>query len=225
MPHNLDTGNILFILFVVIIIIWIRIAYISNNTSYDIIGETFVDKIDDDNTDLLEIRLEDKLLGPMRYISVYNFNKIVETIRSIVYRDLYVYSKKCATMNGDDGPETSQMTLFCHNSINDIHEEIVSHIAEYVIDHIKSDYGVNLNPYQVTGDFMTQLNLLEDVINPLMYSNLYTVHGIQYFNEYMLEQKVYYNLKIRDVLYGTLLRRGIDVSPDIDTSHEIDDHI
>ena len=84
------------------------------------------------------------------------------------------------------------------------------------IFHVKQSHRVNLNPYQLIGDFMLHLNLLDNVIYPLMYSNLFTVHGVQYFNKNTLGEKVYFNLIIRDVLFTTLLRRGIEVIQDKD---------
>ena len=213
-----------FLLVSLLIILLIGIVY-----DYLSTGEQFQSSLDgallDNNIDLLAIKAGEKLLNPTKYITVSDFNDMVVTIRQIVYQDIYLLSQVCSKMNGQDGPEKNQMTLFCITDIKGMQEEIVSHIANYVIDNVKSKYGINLNPYQVTGDFMVQLNLLEDVIYPLVYTNLYTVHGMQYFDQKMLQDKVYENLKIRDVLFGTLLRRGIDVSPDIDTMHEVDNHL
>jgi hypothetical protein len=203
-----------------LIILLIGLIYDSHSR-----GEHFQASFDDKNIDLLAIKAGEKLLNPTKYITVSDFNDMVMSIRQIVYQDIYLLSQVCSKMNGQDGPEKNQMTLFCIADVKGMQNEIVGHIANYVIDNVKSKYGINLNPYQVTGDFMVQLNLLEDVIYPLVYTNLYTVHGIQYFDLKMLQDKVYENLKIRDVLFGTLLRRGIDVSPDIDTLHEVDNHL
>jgi hypothetical protein len=215
-----DNSEILFvvILFGVMVILIFVLTPDSSN-------EYFVDKADDWdlNTDLLQTDYNDNpktltkvLLSSVKYMSVKDFNTMINTIRDIIYRDILNYSKTCADMNGDDGPQPNQMTLFCINDVQAMHEEIIDHIAEYIITTIKTKYDINLNPYQVTGDFMVHLNLLEDVLYPLIYSGLYTVHGLQYFDKTILKQKVQYNLLTRDVLYTTLLRRGLDVLPDAD---------
>src|SRR5436190_340702 len=101
---DIESENVIFILFVVIIIVWVYGIYFSNDT-LPINSDCFKSNIDDKDIELLEIQLEKKLLHPTRYISVHSFNEIVETIRLIVYRDLYLFSQVCAKMNGPDGPE------------------------------------------------------------------------------------------------------------------------
>ena len=182
----------------------------------DVRSESFVGKYDDTDMDLSDIRLNEKLQSPVKYITTSEFNQMIEMIRRIVYQDIIDYTKVCSDMNGSDGPEKNQMTLKCNTDPQAMQEDIVNHIADSLITHVKKTYGVNLNPYQVTGDFMIHLNLLEDVVYPLMYSDLYTVHGVQYFNKKMVNDKVYSNLQIRDVLFTTLLRRGIEVIQDMD---------
>ncbi len=178
--------------------------------------ETFVGKYDDTYTDLLEIRINKHIPSPVKYMTTGEFTLMIAKIRKIVYQDIIHYSKVCSDMNGSDGPQPNQMTLRCNADPLSMQKEIVNHIAEYVIDHVKQSHRVNLNPYQLIGDFMLHLNLLDNVIYPLMYSNLFTVHGVQYFNKNTLGVKVYFNLIIRDVLFTTLLRRGIEVVQDKD---------
>lgn len=220
MPKNVDMQILLVIMVYIFAVIWIYLCYFSDPEPSDRYlmdyNENFVGKYDDSDTALLEIRLNEELESPMKYMTTQEFDEMIAKIRKIVYQDIIKYSKMCSEMNGDDGPQPNQMTLKCNTDPQGMQEDIVNHIAEYIIDHIKKTRGVNLNPYQVTGDFMIHLNLLEDVIYPLMYSDLYTVHGIQYFDKNILGEKVYYNLMIRDVLFTTLLRRGIEVIDDQD---------
>lgn len=222
MLNNLDFEKLFLLIFLIISIIIIAISI--NN---DQLNETFVLKFDDTDTDQLESKIDNKLLGPNRYIYVNDFNEMVKHIRWIIYRDLYMYSKMCTDMNGSDGPQPNQNTFSCHNDANSMQDEIIKHVAEYIIDTVRTNYGINMHPYQVVGDFIFHLNLLEHVIYPLMYSGLYTIHGIQYFNPKMLENAVYYNLNVKDVLLETLLRRGIHLFPDTDTDgpYDIDDHL
>lgn len=221
MPKKID-AQILFVTVVYILGIILLISFnfmdlFTGRSNSDIqFNETFVGKYDDTDTDLLEIRLNEGLQSPIKYMKTQEFNKMIAIIRKIVYQDIIKYSKVCSDMNGSDGPQPNQMTLKCNTDSKAMQEEIVNHISEYIISHVKQTYKINLNPYQVTGDFMIHLNLLEDVIYPLLYSDLYTVHGIQYFDKKMLGDKVYSNLKIRDVLFTTLLRRGIEVVQDED---------
>jgi hypothetical protein len=169
------------------------------------------------NQETFDIDINDQYLqSPLKYMGTMEFNKMVAVIKKIVYQDMINYAKVCASMNGVDGPETNQLTIQCITDPASIHQEIVENIADFVINHVKEHHKINLNPYQVVGDFMVNLGLLDFVINPLLYSNLYTVNGLQYFTKNMLAQKVNGNLKIRDVLYTTLSRRGIDVIIDSD---------
>lgn len=208
----------------IIVIIFVYLCYCDEQSkptesiiSKEMISkEMFVGKYDDTETDLLNIRLNEELNSPLKYMTTGDFNKMIAKIRKIVYDDIISYSKVCADMNGVDGPEPNQMTLKCNVDPDAMQEDIVNHVSLYVISYVKESHGVNLNPYQVTGDFRIHLRLLEDIIYPLMYNDLYTVHGIQYFDKNMLGEKVYFNLQIRDVLFTTLLRRGIEVLQDQD---------
>jgi hypothetical protein len=150
--------------------------------------------------------------SPVKLISTKDFDQMTTEIKKIIYVDIINYANTCSSMNGSDGPEPNQMTLQCISDTMSIKEDITNHIAEYIIDHISDKFNINLNPYQVVGDFMVNLDLINDVINPLLFSGLYTVHGIQYFDKNMLSKIISSNQDIQNVLYTTLQRRGIDVN-------------
>jgi hypothetical protein len=150
--------------------------------------------------------------SPVKLISTKDFDQMTTMIKNIIYNDIINYAKTCSTMNGSDGPEPNQMTLQCIADTMSMKDEITNHIAEYIIDQIGNKFNINLNPYQVIGDFMVNLDLINDVINPLLSSGLYTIHGIQYFDKNMLTNIISSNQDIQNVLYTTLQHRGIDVN-------------
>jgi hypothetical protein len=212
----------IFLIFAFLIVAWFLLTLPS--PSPDV--EKFVGKSDDLDSDqdlsLLETNKSTLLQSPMKYIDTLAFNEMINSIRTIVYQDLLKFQSVCRDMNQvhTDGPEKAaddkQYTLVCLGDMSDLQASILDHIVMYIVDHIKEKYNININPYAMRSDLMLNLHLLDAVIYPIAYSGLYTVHGIQYFTESMLKQQISENLKIRDVLYSTLLRRGIDVTPDND---------
>jgi len=168
-----------------------------------------------EDTSLLEIG-NNLLLSPKHYISVNNFNCMVIDLRSLIVASLKEQVDNCRDMNGADGLEKTHMTFNCINDVESVQDVIINRLAAYIINDIKYVYKINMNPHLIISDFKNNLNLLEAVIYPLVYSDLYTINGIRYFTNYMLMNKVVNNLKLSDVLLTTLQRRGIDVLPDTD---------
>jgi hypothetical protein len=115
--------------------------------------------------------------------------------------------------SGDDAMIPQQMTFNCIDDLESVKNIIIENIALYIEKFIKKRYQITMNPILVVIDFKNDLNLLEDLIYPLVYTRRYTMQGINYFTDQMLRDKVYYNLKINNVIYTTLIRRGIDVLP------------
>lgn len=169
--------------------------------------------------DLLMIQKDNKLQSPYRFISVAQFNKMIDSIRQIIHDDVIDFTKVCTDMNGDAGigeQNDQRMTLLCYDDTIAVENTIITHICDFIIDHIKAQYGINMNPYLVFSDFKVNFNISEDILYPLTDSTLYTVHGVRYFTEPMLNNLISQNLSVKNVLYATLLRRGIDVNPDSD---------
>lgn len=172
-------------------------------------------------------QIEDPLINsPIRYMSTNEFNYLIDNIKNICYNTIKKEVSVCNEMGGStqDMPfETSthslekhQMTFNCISDVKDIETSVINDIADYLIPYIKSRYNINLNPYAVIMDFKNNLELLENVIYPLLYSKLYTINGMNYFNDQMLKNAITDNLYVSDTLYTTLMRRAIDVKPDTD---------
>lgn len=154
-----------------------------------------------------------------RYMTVDEFNKVIMDLQSLTVSSLKDQVSACSDMNGADGWEKKHMTFECMDDVEGIEDDVIDRLTAYMIEYGKAIFGINLNPIIVFRDFKVYLNLLEDIIYPLMYSNLYTVNGIQYFTEPMLVEKVVHNLKMLDTVYTILQRRGIEVLPTND--HDI----
>lgn len=173
--------------------------------------------------------IEDPLINsPVRYMSTNEFNYLIDNIKKICYNTIKREVSVCNEMGGftNSNPkplETStnsldkhQMTFNCISDVKDIETSVINDIADYLISYIKSRYNINLNSYAVIMDFKMNMELLENVIYPLLYSKLYTINGMNYFNDQMLKKAISDNLYISDTLYTTLMRRAIDVKPDTD---------
>jgi len=105
------------------------------------------------------------------YLRVAEFTEMVNRIKQIIAETLQDLGKQCQGINGTeyDRLAENQITLSCHNDVGQIEEQIILGITRYVIGHIQNKFGININPYQIIGDMMTHLNLLESTVYPLMY--------------------------------------------------------
>lgn len=217
----MNFNTILIILLLIVTVVLLFCDYYDNKGSYSECFEksdtTCVDSVNDlcQDTNLLE-RGNELLQPPLQYMSVDDFNDMVNTIREIVINQITTLVQTCQTMNGEDVSIKSQLRFECLEDFEDMQSKVIDAIVFYVVVLIKKRFDLNLNSYLVKSDFMLNLNLLEDVVYPLLYSRLYTVHGINYFTKAMLKDKVDRNLKVNDVLYTTLLRRGVQVLPNDD---------
>lgn len=168
-------------------------------------------------------QIEDPLINsPMRYMNTNEFNYLIDNIKDICYNTIKKEVSICNDMGGNSSHslEKYQMTFNCISDVKDIETNVINNISDYLIQYIKSRYKINLNQYAVIMDFKMNLELLENVIYPLLYSKLYTINGINYFNDQMLKNAVYNNLYVSDTLYTTLMRRAIDVKPDTDNHQQ-----
>jgi hypothetical protein len=178
--------------------------------------ERFVANYDSD-IDLFDINKDGYKLVD-NYMTVTEFSKMTNQIKLIVSNEIIKYGKQCQAINGEekDKIETQQLTLNCQNDVVGMEKDIIYAISNYVIDYIKNRYHIDINPYQIINNFYIHLDLKEDIIYPLLYSNLYTINGIQYFSKHMARKIVNENLHIDDLLYTTITRRGIIVIIDDD---------
>ncbi len=151
------------------------------------------------------------------YLRVSEFIGMVNKIKQIIINKLVDMGSQCQNMNGLEYDKLSenQITLSCHNDVAQIEEQIVLAITKYIIGYIQNKFKININPYQIIGDLMVHLNLLEAVVYPLMYSTLYTINGVQYVTPGKIKETVN-NIDIKNVLYTTLSKRGIICIPDSD---------
>jgi hypothetical protein len=213
--------HIFTILLVLIFVVAIyKISYTHNY------NEGFVQKVDCndanyEDTDLMKIDgplgLGNNLLqSPIHYISVDMFNIMVINLQTLIVTTLKEQALTCSDMNGSDGLEKKHMTFNCINDVGSIQNIVIGRLTSYIIKYIKYFYNINMNPQLIISDFKNNLNLLDNLIYPLLYSHFYTVHGINYFTDNMLINKVTNNLKLKNVLYTILQRRGIEVIPNTD---------
>jgi hypothetical protein len=144
---------------------------------------------------------------------------LIRDIHNIISNKIISYAKTCRDMQGSeiklqDGVRA--LSLACVTDSNAMKDDISYEIFEYIHGYIRKRFKINMNPYTVLFDLDRQLNLLEAVIYPLQFSNLYTVHGIQYTTEEWIRRKVEENLKVKDVLMTIISRRNIEIELDTD---------
>lgn len=154
----------------------------------------------------------------VHYLSVKEFTLMVKHIKNIIIKSIIDHAESCQQMNGDDklGDGHHNRSLSCQTDPWGVEEEIVLKITQFIREHIKNKFNINLNHYHIIHDLMRHLNLLEAVIYPLRYSGLFTVHGIQYTSEKSIKQRVHFNLDVKDVLYTIITRRNISLLVDTD---------
>jgi hypothetical protein len=195
---------------VIVIIIWVLVRSID--------GREYFNASINPDIDLLRIsnNYMDKNID--HYMTVTEFTDMEITVKNIIVNELIARARECSTMNGmeHDKLEKHQLTLICHNDTDEIIKSIILSVSNYIIDHIKNRYRININPYYVVNILYGHLDLDEAVLYPLMDGQLYTVHGIQYFTEPSVQKLVAENLHVQDVLHTILSYRGIVVVIDND---------
>lgn len=224
-------SNLIIIIMIIIIIV---IVLCSSHKTYDTYRninnynynynhknkEKFVGKsdcLDSDCDDISLLKIDNNLLlPPVHYMSTNIFNKIIVDLQLLIVDTLQKQARTCSDMNGEDGLEKTHMTFTCINDIENVQTIVINHIAVYIMEYAKRAYNINLNPQLIISDFTKNMDLLENVIYPLLYSRRYTIQGINYFTSEMLINKVVNSLKLKNVLYTTIQRRGIEVLPDFD---------
>jgi hypothetical protein len=217
MDDNILRIVIIFLAFLAIVIFLFQCFHQSTHDENR--SETFRGIYDPD-TKLLLIQEDKKLQSEFKYISVEHFNEMIYEIRKIIYNDIVYFSKACNNMDGNiDGvnnPGERRMTLLCYDDTESIENTVITHMCDYIVNHLKTKYGINMNPLLVFSDFRVNFNMSEDLLYPLTDSTLYTEHGVRYFTKTMLENLIDQDLSIKNILYTIILRRGIDVIPDVD---------
>jgi len=163
------------------------------------------------------LKLDNELmLSPIHYMSVDDFNTMIIDIQTLIVATVKQQVDSCHDLNGEDGFEKSHMTFSCIVDPQSVEDLIIERITAYIMEYIKNFYDIDMNPILIISDIKDDLSLLEDLIYPLMYSGLYTVQRFTYFTYPMLINRVTHSLKVEDVLYTTLQRRGIEVIPNDD---------
>ena len=197
--------------------IYIDRSYDYTNNSYDFFTANL-----DPNIDLLKIpqdatnNYEEKLVN--NYMSVSEFTHMIHVLKRILVAVLVKKGQGCSDMTGEEKEAQlpQQLSLACYTDAESIKEELIIVMTKYLIQYVKQRFKINLNPYQVINNFYVHLDLEEAIIDPLMYSQLYTMHGIQYYNEKLAKKIVDGNLHLNDVIFTTLQQRGIEVIIDND---------
>lgn len=215
----IDTADIIAILIFIIILIALFISdcgTINRNEDFNVGKVECADSYCEDTTLMSTHNMNGNLLlDSYRYISVNDFNVMVQSLREIVVATIKKQVSVCKDMggSGDDKTIISQMTFNCINDLESVQDEVIDEIAKYVAKFIKKLYGFNINPLLVVMDFKNDYDILEELIYPLVFTGKYTIQGMQYFTENMLRYTVYTDQELVNALYTTLIRRGIDVLP------------
>jgi len=144
--------------------------------------------------------------------------KLVRTIQDAIINKLVGSASTCKDMHGADklGDDRRTLSLACVTDPMALKDDIIQDVYDIIYGFVKTKFRINMNEYVVYYDLNRQLDLLEAIIYPLMYSNLYTVHGVQYITADWIRAKVEQNLKIQDVLMTVFSRRNIDIEVDTD---------
>ncbi len=173
------------------------------------------DLSDDDVTDPSKERIHKNAVN---YYKVSEFTDMVLIIKQKISSMLIAYGKVCREQNGFDlvGDGVHMLSLNCITNPQEIEDTILMEVFKIIHKTIMDKYGINLNFHSVMSDLYNNLDLLEKVIYPLMYSELYTVNGIQYTTESRITDMVNQNLAMHDVLYTIISRRNIVLDMDTD---------
>lgn len=166
----------------------------------------------------------------LKHLDLVDFNVMIANIQKIIYDGLFKATQTCSKMNGEnihiDALQNNQLTLTCINDLNALNESITNDITKYIMDSIKDKCNINLNYFSVYFDVLNNLDLYNNVIDPLVNSEMYTdksrnitANGISYFTKTKLQNAVITNLYIRDILYTILQRRGIDTLSNVSRNY------
>lgn len=180
--------------------------------------QRYNDDLDDDNTsDQSNERIHKNVVN---YFKVSDFIQLVFAIQQKIADMLINYAKTCTDQNGYDmlGDGKSILSLNCITNPQEIEDAISLEIFKIIHKYIYDKYKINLNFHAVMFDIYNQLGLLEKAILPLMYSDLYTINGIQYTTKERIIYMVDTNLPVYDVLYTITSRRNIVLDMDTDRS-------
>lgn len=144
--------------------------------------------------------------------------RLVRAIQDTIINKLVGSATVCKDMHGADGlgDERRTLSFACVTDPVALKDDIIQDVYDIIYGFVKTKFHINMNEYVVYYDLNRQLDLLEAIIYPLMYSNLYTVHGVQYITADWIRVKVEQNLKIQDVLLTVFSRRNIDIEVDTD---------
>jgi hypothetical protein len=210
----MDINIIIFLLFAIILLIIFYKnsncgSYQQSNNNENFMANTLYNHTNINTTH------ENRLYG--RYLKTSEFMNMVKNIKQIIYDCILDMAQSCITMNGSPSWNNglTQISLQCFMSDHEIEKNIVGAIDKYIYSVMKNKFNINMNSQHIIHDLMRNLNLLEKVIYPLKYSNLYTKNGEQYTTEKKIYSLVY-DLNIKDSLISTLERRDILLEIDND---------
>lgn len=203
--------NILYILLLVLLLV--VCLNMNNQENYEVVYTNPCKKLTQQES---EFPIVDNLTT--KYMTVTEFTQLTNEIKELIVKYLVEKGRKCHELNGTNIHEMNekQLTLLCYSSVDELSESIILIIANHIIDYCRKRYNINVNPYYIITVFSSHLDLAEKVLYPLMNSQLYTLHGIQYFTQDIARKLVSENLYTNDVLYTVLTSRGIVVVLDND---------
>jgi hypothetical protein len=162
----------------------------------------------------------------VNYFKVSEFTELVLDIKEKIAGMLINYGRTCREQNGEDklGDGEYELSLNCITNPQEIEDSILLEVFKIIHKYILDKYHINLNFHAVMFDLYNHLDLLEKGIYPLMYSELYTINGIQYTTQSKIINLVNTNLPVHDVLYTIISRRNIVLDMDTDQNIQYADH-
>jgi transcriptional regulator NrdR family protein len=164
----------------------------------------------------------DYKLSP-HHIKTSEFNRMISEINYITYKSIYNMAYSCLEMNGNGKPShyfgNQNITLQCYNDDQEISNNVINKIHDYIQDKIKEYTNVNIQSSIIYHDLHKNLNLKQKIIYPLKYSGLYAKHKIQYVTSDMIKNTVIKNIDIKNILMTIISRRGIVLVNDSDNHY------
>jgi hypothetical protein len=221
-----------------LIILFILILYIA----YRIIYPNLSEEQFQPNSELADYNEYDDLYGmpntnrtnllddgmATNYLPASEFLKIVSQINQKIITVIVGYGKMCQGTNGEDlfmgnenkrysGNSENRVSLNCVTNSQEIEDEALMGVYKIIFNEMYNRFKIKFNLHMVMHDLYNDLDLLEGIIYPLQYSQLYTVHGVQYTTVQNIQKMVDTQLRTKDVLYTIISRRGVVLINDTDT--------
>jgi len=145
-------------------------------------------------------------------ITIKEFSKIMKSSKDLIISILMDYGMTCIDMNGKyDSSLNRQLTLTCNVDKLEIEDKIIAALINFINDYFTSNYKQGINKYNAVRVMKIHMGLLEQIIQPLTNSNIYTLNGVQYFTKNLLQKIVYSNKNITDVIYTVFIENNVSV--------------